>query len=153
MAGSEQNLSVADSAAKDVNGAIQMGREAAQGVKTVAKAAAMAASQNYVGAALTLLKDPKTLKKILIIALLPILLFSMLIVFFLYALPTLIFEAVVSYFQEVGERWEETTYAGGGNVFWQGVWATIKTGGEIVGDVATGLWNGLKSLFTTDRIP
>lgn len=150
MAGSEQNLSVADSAAKDISGAIQMGREAAQGVKTVAKAATMAASQNYVGAVLTLLKDPQTLKKILIIALIPILLFSALIIFFLYALPTLIFEAVVSYFQEVGERWQETTYAGGGNVFWQGVWATIKTGGEIIGDIATGLWNGLTSLFTTD---
>ena len=149
LAENEQNLSMADSAAKDIRGAVIMGKEAAQGVKTVAKAASMAASQNYVGAFMTLLKDPKTMKKVLIIALIPILFLSILTVFFLYALPTLIFEAVVSYFEEVGERWQEITYAGGGNVFWQGVWATVKTGGEIIGDVATSLWNGLKSLFTT----
>ena len=145
----KQNNSV-DSPADEAKGALILGKEAAQAVKSVSKAAAMAASQNYVGSALALLKDPETAKKILIIVLVPILLFSMLSVFFLYALPTLIFEAVISFFDEVSERWREVTYAGGGNVFWQGVWATIKTGGDIVGDIATGLWNSLKRLFTTE---
>ena len=145
----EESNGVVDFASRDIRGAMKIGHNAARGAKTIGKAAAMAASQNYAGTAVTLLKDPETLKKILVIALIPLLLFTMLAVLFLYALPTMIFEAVVSYFDVVAERWQETTYAGGGNVFWNGVWATIKTGGEIIGDIAQGLWDSLKSLFTT----
>ena len=57
---------------------------------------------------------------------------------------------LVSYFDEIGERWSEVTYAGGGNVVWNGIWATIKTGGSIIGDAAQSVWNGIKSLFTTE---
>lgn len=150
MAKDESQLGVADSAAHDIGSAVKMGAETAKTAKTIAKAASMAASQNYVGAALAILKDPATVRTIIIIILIPILFLSILTVFFLYALPTVIFEALVSYFDEIGERWSEVTYAGGGNVVWNGIWATIKTGGSIIGDAAQSVWNGIKSLFTTE---
>ena len=92
---------------KDMSNAIKMGAETAKTVKTVAKAGAQAASGNVVGAAVSVLKDPHTLRLILIIILIPVLLIACIGVIFLYALPTAIFESVSSYFASLGEEWKE----------------------------------------------
>lgn len=146
-----------ESAQRDISNAVKMGANAAKTAKTVGKVAAQAASGNVAGAAVTLLKDPQTLKKILIIALLPIFFIVCLGVFFLYALPTAIFEAVSSYFQSVGEEWEEGVYSAEGGIILAGIFETIKAGGRIIGDAVggaldfvKGLWDGLTSWFTSD---
>lgn len=146
-----------DSAQRDISNAVKMGADAAKTAKTVGKVATQAASGNVAGAVVTLLKDPQTLKKILIIALLPVFFIVGLGVFFLYALPTAIFEAVTSYFQSVGKEWEEGVYGAEGGIILAGVFETIKAGGRIIGDAVggaldfvKGLWDGLTSWFTSD---
>ena len=156
MADSNQENTL-ESAQRDISNAVKMGANAAKTAKTVGKVAAQAASGNVAGAAVTLLKDPQTLKKILIIALLPVFFIVCLGVFFLYALPTAIFEAVTSYFQSVGEEWEEGVYSAEGGIILAGIFETIKAGGRIIGDAVggaldfvKGLWDGLTSWFTSD---
>lgn len=146
-----------ESAQRDISNAVKMGADAAKTAKTVGKVAAQAASGNVAGAVVTLLKDPQTLKKILIIALLPVFFIVCLGVFFLYALPTAIFEAVSSYFQSVGKEWEEGVYSSDGGIILAGVFETIKAGGRIIGDavggaldIVKGIWDGLTSWFTSD---
>lgn len=141
------NESTADSAQKDISSAIQMGKNAAQTAKTIAKTASEAATGNVVGAATTLLKDPETLKKILLFILIPIMVFSLLVVCFLYALPSAIYETVTSYFAGIAEDWESATYGSDGDVVWAGVVASIKVAGEVVSDAAQGLWNSFVGLF------
>lgn len=155
MANNQENT--LESAQKDISNAVKMGANAAKTAKTVGKVAAQAASGNVAGAAVTLLKDPQTLKKILIIALLPVFFIVGLGVFFLYALPTAIFEAVSSYFQSVGEEWEEGVYSSERGIILAGVFETIKAGGRIIGDavggaldIMKGIWDGLTSWFTSD---
>lgn len=155
MADNQENT--LESAQRDISNAVKMGANAAKTAKTVSKVAAQAASGNVAGAAVTLLKDPQTLKKILIIALLPVFFILCLGVFFLYALPTAIFEAVSSYFDSVGEKWEEGVYDSEGGIILAGVFETIKAGGRIIGDavggaldIVKGIWDGLTSWFTSD---
>lgn len=135
---------------KDMSNAIKMGAETAKTVKTVAKAGAQAASGNVVGAAVSVLKDPHTLRLILIIILIPVLLIACIGVIFLYALPTAIFESVSSYFASLGEEWKENVYGGDGGILWAGVVESIKTGGRVIGDAVSGIWNGLVNFFTKD---
>lgn len=97
------------------------------------------------------MKDPQTLKKILIIALLPVFFIVCLGVFFLYALPTAIFEAVTSYFQSVGEEWEEGVYSAEGGIILAGIFETIKAGGRIIGDAVGGALDFVKGLWDGDH--
>lgn len=146
-----------DSATKDISNAVKMGAETARAAKTIGKATAQAVSGNVAGAAVTLVKDPQTLKKLLIIILIPVLFFSMLTVFFLYALPTAIFEAVTSYFSTLSESWKAGVYGSDSGIVLAGVCETIKLGGRVISDAAgaawgavSSLWNGLTSFFTAD---
>lgn len=146
-----------DSAKKDVSSAVKMGAEAARTAKTVGKVAAQAAAGNVAGAAVTLLKDPKTVRNLLLIILVPIIFFACILVVFLYALPTAIFEAVTSYVDQVKEYWEQGVYSSEGGIFVAGFLQTIKTGGKIIGDAISSVgnllsdaWNGLVSWFTAD---
>lgn len=141
-------MSTAESAQQDIAGAIRMGRDAARSAKTLSKAAAKASTGNLAGAAIDILKDKETMKRVLILLLIPILCFAMLGVFFLYALPVSIFEAVVSYFDGVAEKWNELVYDGGGNVAFKKFTATIRIGGQIVADAFGSIWDGVKGLFT-----
>lgn len=150
MAGNNAEMSTSQSAQRDIQGAINMGKSAAQTAKTVQKVAAQAASGNFAGAAVSLLKDPATLKKVLVTALIIILIPIFLLVFCLYALPTMIYEAVVSFFSEVGEQWSIDTYGGDGGVVWEGIKASFAAVGNVIADAAKGLWNGLVGLFTSD---
>lgn len=139
-----------DSAGRDISNAVKMGADTARAAKTVGKAAAQAATGNVAGAAVSLAKDPKTLSKLISIVLVVVIAFSSLTVCFLYALPTAIFEATVSYFNSIEEEWEEGVYGADGGVYLAGVMETIKTGGRIVSDFAGSVWRGLVSFFTAD---
>ena len=156
--GDEQNT--AQSTANDVKGAINMGRNAARTAKTVTKAAAEAASGNVAGAAVTVLKDPETMKKILLIALIPFIFIALVMFVFLYALPTAIFETIVSFVDGVADTWDEVEASndyGGGflstlfgctikvteNLF-EGLGTTLK-------NAATGIWNSIKSVFADEE--
>lgn len=150
MSEREAQKSTGESAKEDISGAIRMGSSAARTAKTLSKAAAEAAAGNVAGAATTVLKDPETMKKILILILIPILCFAMLGVFFLYALPISIFEGVSSYFDEIAEEWKQDVYEGGDDVTFQALFATIRIGGKIVGDFFGGIWDGIAGLFTKD---
>lgn len=150
MANEDAQRSVGDSAQKDISGAVRMGQNTAKAAKTISKAAAEAASGNFIGAAATVLKDPETMKRILILLLIPVLLFAMIGVLFLYALPISIYEVVVSYLEEVSEEWRQQVYEGGGDINFQAILATIRIGGEVVGDFFQGIWTGIKNLFTED---
>lgn len=150
MANEDAQRGVGESAQKDITGAVRMGQGTAKAAKTISKAAAEAASGNLIGAAATILKDPETMKRILILLLLPILLFAMVGVLFLYALPISIYEVVVSYLEEVSEEWRQQVYEGGGDINFQAILATIRIGGSLVGDFFQSIWTGIKSFFTED---
>lgn len=156
MAENERQGTV-DSAKKDISGAVKMGAEAAQTAKTLGKAAAQAASGNVAGAVVSLLKDPQTVRNLLIIILLPVIFLAAIIVVFLYALPTAIFETVTSYVDQVAEDWAEGVYSSDRGVFVAGFIESIKAEGRIIGDAVgavgdffVGIWNGLTSWFTAD---
>ena len=150
MAGNDATMSTADSAQRDVQSAIKMGQDTARTAKTVAKVASQAAAGNFAGAAVDLLKDPETVKKILLILLIPVLFVALLTVFFLHALPTVVYEAVVSFFSELGENWRQGTYGDDSGVIWAGIKSSISVAGDAISDVAASIWNGLVSLFTSD---
>lgn len=152
-----ENQTALDSARRDVGNAVKMGKNAAKGAKTIKKAAAQAASGNIAGAAATAVMNPAVLGVMLLIILSPIILLVAIIVFFLYALPTAIFEAVTSYLSQVAEDWEEGVYSSDSGIIMAGVVETLKTGGRMVvdaintaGDFIVGLWNGLTSYFVSD---
>lgn len=151
MADRDEQVDSLESARKNVSGAVRMGADAARTAKTVSKAAAKAGAGNITGAAKDVLKDPQTMKMIIVLALIPALILTGTMIMFLYALPTTIFEGVCSYFDHVEEIWAEDAYAGGNDTFWSGIWAAVKTGGslaeEAVTDTARNIWNGLKGLF------
>lgn len=74
-----------------------MGADAARTAKTLGKAAAHAAAGDVAGAAAEVVKDPETLKKILLILLIPVISFVLITTMFLYALPISIYEGVSTY--------------------------------------------------------
>ena len=67
----DRNEKVSDSVERDIQGAVKMGADAARTAKTLGKAAAHAAAGDVAGAAAEVVKDPETLKKILLILLIP----------------------------------------------------------------------------------
>lgn len=139
-----------DTAKEDITNAVRIGSSAARSAKTLSKAAAEASAGNVAGAAITILKDRETMKRLLILLLIPILCIAMIGVLFLYALPVSIYEVVVSYFDGVAEEWRQEVYEGGGDVTFKKIYATVRIGGEVVGDFFQGIWDGVKSLFTSD---
>ena len=141
-------MSTVESAQRDIAGAIRMGKNTAKAAKTLSAAAAKAATGNLAGAALDVVRDKETMKRLLILLLIPILCFAMLGVFFLYALPVSIFEGVVSYFDAIAEKWSEMVYNDGGNIVFKRFTATIRIGGQIVADAFGSIWDGVKGLFT-----
>lgn len=151
MAGKDEQSNSLESAQRNINSAVRMGADTARAAKTVSKAAAKAGTGNVAGAAKDMLKDPQTMRTIIILILVPALILTGTMVMFLYALPTTIFEGVCSYFDRVAETWAEGAYAGGNDAFWSGIWAVVKTGGslaeEAVTDVARSIWDGLKGMF------
>ena len=83
----DRNEKVSDSVERDIQGAVKMGADAARTAKTLGKAAAHAAAGDVAGAAAEVVKDPETLKKILLILLIPVISFVLITTMFLYALP------------------------------------------------------------------
>lgn len=153
----ESNQNALDSARRDVGNAVKMGKDAAKTAKTVGKAAAQAASGNVVGAAVTALKDPAVVRIMLLVFLFPVILLVTVIIFFLYALPTAIFEAVTSYLDKIAEDWAQGVYSSDGGVIMAGIVESLKSGGRIIADAVStagafvaDLWNGLTSWFTAD---
>ena len=120
------DMDTVESAQRDISSAIRMGKNTARSAKNLSKAAAKAASGNLVGAAVDVLKDKETMKRVLILLLIPILCFAMLGTFFLYALPVSIFEGVVSYFDGIAEQWNQLVYDGGGSIAFKKFTATIR---------------------------
>ena len=87
---------------------IRTGVSAAHSVKTVQKAAAKAASGNYAGAALDVLKDENTRKVIAIVLLAS--LFLTIIIFFIA--PLTLYETISQAAKEIGEKWSVAYYSG-----------------------------------------
>lgn len=80
----DRNEKVSDSVERDIQGAVKMGADAARTAKTLGKAAAHAAAGDVAGAAAEVVKDPETLKKILLILLIPVISFVLITTMFLY---------------------------------------------------------------------
>lgn len=126
--------------------AVQIGADAARTVKHISKAASQAASQNYAGAAIELLKDENVRKGILAIILIPILL----LVMFMYALPTTIWETTQTFFASLEEGFLADIYSGEyGNVT-QSFFPALRNGASAF---AQNVWSSFKGLFSgeTDR--
>ena len=154
--GDDKEKSTAQAASDDLRGAINMGKGAAHTAKTVSKAAAQAASGNVAGAAVSILKDPETMKNLLIIILLPIIFLATVMVVFLYALPTAIFESVVSFFAHVKEAWNTAKLSNeyGGGFLSTLIGATIQLSNDLpdlIGGKIQGIWNSLKNVFADDE--
>ncbi len=146
-----QENSMADSVGNDAKQAINMGKEAAKTAKNLGKAATHAATGNFAGAAVDILKDPKLIAMILI----PIVLFFLVVVCFLYAIPTAIYESIVTFTENIKEHWEEIYYSNEyGGSFFSILMSSMEVGKELFADIADGVkttlnkcWNAAKSLF------
>lgn len=149
MANQDADRSMVDSATRDIGNAVKMGKDTARAAKTISKAASQAASGNFVGAGISLLKDPETMKKLIVLILIPAIALSAITVMFLYALPIAIFESIMTYIAQLKTMYNEALYSGTGSIVMRDINATLKVGGQIVSDVAKVLWNGVKALFGT----
>lgn len=147
MANPDADRSMVDSAAHDISNAVKMGKDTARAAKTISKAAGQAASGNFVGAGISLLKDPETMKKLIIFILISAIALSTITVMFLYALPIAIFETIMTYVAQIKTMYSEALYSGTGSIVMRDINATLKVGGKIISDVAKGLWSGVKALF------
>ena len=106
----DRNEKVSDSVERDIQGAVKWVRMPREPPKTLGKAAAHAAAGDVAGAAAEVVKDPETLKKILLILLIPVISFVLITTMFLYALPISIYEGVSTYFSDIEEQWESDVY-------------------------------------------
>lgn len=138
-------------------GAVKMGKGAAKAAKTIGKATAQAASGNLAGAAATLLTDPETLKKIIMVILIPVLILSFLVAIVLFALPMAIYEAVASLFEHIGNAWDEIVASNeyGGNSLINLFACTGRLAtegfaalGDMLGNAISSVWNATKNFFT-----
>lgn len=130
---------------------VQIGAEAARTAASIGKAASKAASQNYVGAAIEVLKDQHARNIVIAIILIPILLFSIISVFFLYALPTTMWEAVQTFFAMLKEGFLEDIYSGQYGSTWQSFFPALRNAvGNAISTTASNIWNAFKGLFTSD---
>lgn len=152
----EKNQGLADSTSQDIKSiakstekAIKMSQNAARTAKTMAKAGAKAASGNYVGAAVDVLKDSETMKTIVIVLVVAAMLLSFVTVAFLYALPTAIFETMSSFFDNVKETYESIKYSNehGTSVIMDVIDCVTQVTTEAVRNFLSGLWNGIKNFF------
>lgn len=146
---SESTSNDIKSIAKNTEKAIKMSKDTAKAVKTVTKAGAKAATGNFAGAAVDLLKDPETMKNIILIVLTASLILSFVVVAFLYALPTAIFEAMSNFFADVKEQYETNKYSNknGTSVIMNVIDCVTQIASEAARAFFNDLWNGIKSFF------
>lgn len=130
---------------------VQIGAEAARTAASIGTAASKVASQNYVGAAVEVLKDQHARNVVIAIILIPIILFSIISVFFLYALPTTMWEAVQTFFAMLKEGFLEDVYSGEYGSTWQSFFPALRNAvGNAISTAASNIWNAFKGLFTND---
>ena len=108
-------------------------KKATDAAGTAAKAATKAASGNVAGAAVDVAKSDGG-KVMLIVSLLPVLFVIFTMVLFLYALPTMIFEGVQSYKEEVDDHWNEVVASSSSESTGK-FKAFFMTGGKLAGDL------------------
>ena len=147
VAESEKNESTSSS----LDGAMRVGADAARGARAASKAAAQAAAGNVAGAAVTVAKDGQLLSLAAKAAIVFTAFFLVLVIFFLYALPTMLFEAVDSYFDSISSEWEASYYESleKHQEFVSGVIATFKTATTVGKDFWNKFKEGMKKLFET----
>lgn len=152
---SDQQESTVDSASRDLGGAIQMGSQAARSAKTIGKAAAEVSTGNVAGAAVTLAKDPESMKTLLILALIPLFALVIFTTVVLYALPNLMYDAATAYVSEVTEMYEQELYGGTEEITsFTKFSAALKVSGRVIADVlqnattvVKSIWSGLTGRF------
>ena len=127
--------------------AAKKAKEASGAAKTAAAAVGKAASGNVAGAAVEVAKS-KEGKAVMILALIPVFLVVLTSVLFLYALPTMIFEGVQNYAEEVEESYNETVASSSSQTVGK-VKAFFTTGGKLVTDFFSGIADRIKG--TTDE--
>ena len=123
-----------------------MSADTAHNMKTLAKAGAKAAAQDYIGAAVEVAKDPKLIKRIIAIILIPVLVFAVMSVLFLYSLPTMIFEAVATWFSAEAELFRQTRYDGQAST---ALGALAHAAGAVIKDVAVQLWGAIANTVSS----
>lgn len=146
---SESTSNDIKSIAKNTDKAIKMSKDAAKAAQTIAKAGAKVASGNYVGAAVDVIKDPETMKTIILIVLAISLILSFVVVAFLYALPTAIFEAASRFFDNIKEQYESIKYSNehGTSVIMNVIDCVTHITDNAVRNFLSGLWSNVKNFF------
>lgn len=105
-------------AVDNTKAAIRMGKQAAKTAKTLAKAAGRASVGDFAGAAVEVAKDKETMKTLLMVVLIAALIFSFIMISFLYALPTSIFESITDLYSNASELYDEIVYSNKNEVNW-----------------------------------
>lgn len=126
-----------------------MGDQAARSAKTISEAAAKAGTGNVAGAAVSIAKDPETLKMLAVIALIPLIAFIILGTVTLYALPNLMYDAATEYVDQISEQYEQELYgeAEEVNAFTRFA-AALKVSGRVIADVLQNASYGVRTLWS-----
>lgn len=130
------------SASQDISSGARTGAKIANTAKNTAKAVGKAASGNYVGAAVDVLRDESWRQVIAII--LVITFFALFVLIFVF--PMSIYEAVKSFLEDLSDTWAENYYGGTHGRFISFFIAIGKT----VADIFKGAWETIKSATTGD---
>lgn len=158
------NLSASQNADQGMRNAAKTATNTARGAKAAKQIASQAASGNYIGAALTALKNIDSIGDILKVIIAPILSISLLITAIFSSLPSTIYEGIQSYTQSIETTWKDSYYDGTNGRVYSFIKAALNTGkriveGEDYADTNSAWakseygssWNNIKSKAKTDN--
>lgn len=110
MAEYNNNQNMSDSVERDVKSGINAGKTAANAAKAISKAA----TGNVAGAAIDVIKDAETRRRVVIIALTLVLFFAFIIICVMYAYPMAIYESVQNIADAFAEGYKAGRFSGEG---------------------------------------
>lgn len=142
--------SMSDSADSAAKGTVRIGAAAAQTAKTLTKASAKAASGNFAGAAVDVVKNPESLKVFVAVILVFALFLVMICTLFLYALPTEMFEVITEFFAQIKNGFLEHLYSSEyGSIPASVVPAFLASTKDALVDLAQSAWSSFKNIFSS----
>lgn len=147
-----------ESQQEPVNGALELGRNAAKTAVAAGEIAAQASSGNIPGAAITALKNKDTFKQFiknslggLVMLLCAVALIQ---VFFLYALPMSVYEGVNGYVASLYDQYETDKYSSSSSIEWATVTSTLNLAWNAISEAPQlfkDVWEKIKSFGSTTK--
>lgn len=107
----DNNETMADSAAQQMENAANMAKNAVSAGKDIASGAARIASGDVAGGAAQILTSEST-RKVIAVGLVIVIAIGIILLCAVFAMPTALYEGVQAYFEKIDEEWSSVYYSG-----------------------------------------